>query len=137
MRHIINTHIQQTPRNRGSSSLYTFGVSTSDLSLEDRVNKVKALNQEAFEKGGAIPIGGGATAYVYAPYGGVPGVVEGFIVGRDARHGGDFTNVRTVTVGPDCHSVGSSHPGLPRGVSESDSRIVGSPHWWGAINTHF
>jgi len=105
--------------------------------LDDKLDKVKALNQEAFEKGGAIPIGRGATAYVYAPYGGVPGLVEGFTIGKDARHGGDFTNVRTVTVGPDCHSVGTSYPGLPKGIGAGDQRIVGSPHWWDAINTHF
>jgi hypothetical protein len=137
LRHIINTHIEQTPRNKGRSSLYTFGISTSDLSLDDRVNKVKALNQEAFEKGGAIPIGHGATAYIYAPYGNVGGLIEGFVVGKDARHGGDFTNVRTVTVGPDYHSVGTSYPGLPNGVDAGNPSIVGSPRWWDAINTHF
>ncbi|MCA1605840.1 MAG: hypothetical protein LC775_10290, partial [Acidobacteria bacterium] len=134
LEHITNTHIQQKPKNQGRRSVYTFGISTSDLSLADKVNKVKALNQEAFEKGIAIPLTHSATAYVYAPYGGIGELVEGFIAGKDARHGFDFTNVRTVTVSRDCQSVGTSYPGLPDFV---DPATVGSARWWDAINSHF
>lgn len=96
-----------------------------------------AINQEAFEKGGAIPLRGGGIAYIYAPYGSVGGLIEGFVVGQDKDHNWQFTNVRTVTIGPDCNSVQTSFPGTPRNISPNDQRIVGSPRWWNAINTHF
>lgn len=141
LKHITDRHIEQTPAFAGKKSYYTFGLGFTRGSYTGstiaKQTSVLNLNQEAYEKGGAITLSGGGIAYVYAPYvkaeaGG--NSVSGFVVGADSRNEFQYTNVRTVIVKPDCKTVETSYPGLPAGINATDPRIQGDPTWWKAFN---
>lgn len=103
-------------------------------------NAVIAVNQETFEKGGAVvQFGGKRIAYIYAP-GGIISfrgteIASWGYAGADRDKSYKYTNARTVVVDKDCKTVITSFPGLPRNISPNDPRIVGNPRWREAVNT--
>ena len=134
MEHIWDRHI----RPNADGSQYVFGITKKlmwgPFQRRNKENFVKRRNQRTFESGTVgIRQANNNIAYVDAEYWHKrlgKFYAKGRIVGTDVTRNRNYTNINTVIVGPDCKTVITSFPGLPRYVRQNDPRIKGRVKWW-------